>query len=110
MSVRRLNLTAPLARVTVEVEPSTVCVSIHGELDLASCDLLDAVTDVDLAGVTRVLIDLTGLSFCDSTGFSAVARLHDDQRREQRQVHLLHPQPCFRLLAELTGRRDLIPA
>ncbi len=110
MPVRRLQSEDAIARVTVEVELSTVRVFVHGELDFSSATLLDAITDVDLDGVTTVHIDLARVSFCDVAGFSAVARLHDGQRRERRLVQVLNPQPSFRRLAELIGRADLVAA
>jgi len=48
-----------------------------GELDLAAAPLLGARIDEALAdGRTRILIDLTGVTFCDSTGLSAFVRGH----------------------------------
>jgi anti-anti-sigma factor len=107
---RLLRLRDPSVRILVEIQPPTLCVSIDGELDLSCDKLLEAVTQIDLAGVTDVVIDLNDLSFCDVAGFDAVTRLHDSQREAHRRVHLLGAQRGFRRLADLVGRPDLLAA
>jgi anti-anti-sigma factor len=48
---------------------------VAGELDMSSApDLLHHVDDALEAGDARVLVDLSGLSFCDSAGLNAFIR------------------------------------
>jgi anti-anti-sigma factor len=110
MSAHTLQLHDPIVRIAIKVQPPMLCVSIGGELDLSCCQLLEAVTHVDLEQITKVLIDLTELSFCDVVGFRAVAQLHDTQRLQQRTVQLSGAQSGFRRLAEMTGRTDFLAA
>ena len=52
-------------------------VSLAGELDLAvASQLEDAVAEVLHAGLRRVLLDLDGLRFCDSSGLGALVRVN----------------------------------
>jgi anti-sigma B factor antagonist len=52
-----------------------VVLRLTGELDMASApELLERVEDALAAGDTRVLVDLTELSFCDSAGLNAFIR------------------------------------
>lgn len=48
-----------------------------GELDLAAAPTLnDRIDEAVADGRTRILIDLSGVTFCDSTGLSAFVRGH----------------------------------
>jgi anti-anti-sigma factor len=107
MTGRRLQLHEPIVRIVVEVQPPALCLSVEGELDLSSHQLLEAVPQMDLTGVDTLLINLAGMSFCDVAGFRSLSRLHDSQRAEDRHVHLLDPQRCFLRLAQLTNTADL---
>ena len=65
--------------LTVSVDRGTrhdrLVVSMAGELDMfnAQC-LFDAVSGLELDGHRTVVLDLTGLRFCDAGGVSAVLR------------------------------------
>jgi anti-sigma B factor antagonist len=62
---------SPEFSITVRDLPGVHIVALHGELDLASADgLADAL--VEVAGST-VVVDLSDLTFMDSTGISALA-------------------------------------
>jgi anti-sigma B factor antagonist len=64
------------ATLSVElVQDEVSIVRARGELDLTTAARLCAVTDmaaVRAGGPPRVVIDLTGVSFCDSTGLRAL--------------------------------------
>ena len=64
--------------VAREDRPDAVAVlRADGELDLAAAPTLSArIDDVLADGRTRILIDLAGVTFCDSTGLSAFVRGH----------------------------------
>jgi anti-anti-sigma factor len=60
----------PELRITTRNIPDIHIVALHGELDIASVDgLTDAL--VEIAGST-VVVDLSGLTFMDSTGIGAL--------------------------------------
>lgn len=52
-----------------------VCLQLAGELDMSTAPELNAVIDRLFAeGHSRILIDLAGLTFCDSTGIAVFVR------------------------------------
>ncbi len=68
------------AALTVMVhrpEAYTSVLALHGPLDLGTKDELDRVLmgEVD-AGMRHVVVDLAGVSFCDSSGLSTLLRAH----------------------------------
>ena len=59
----------------VERDGGGACLRLAGELDLGTAPELTAAIDrLTAAGETRVLLDLTDLTFCDSTGMAAFVR------------------------------------
>ena len=79
-------------------------VSLCGELDLASAPDLQACLQTVLDhGARRVVIDLDGLAFCDSTGISALVRAVNHARRNGRTLVLRRPRAGVRRVLEITG-------
>ncbi|MGC4938826.1 STAS domain-containing protein [Kribbella sp. DT2] len=65
-----------LLTVTIDDRGSDVVAMVSGELDFGTTALLtDAGGPIVAAGRSLVL-DLSGLSFCDSTGLGALVQLH----------------------------------
>ncbi|MET7670371.1 STAS domain-containing protein [Micromonospora luteifusca] len=59
----------------VERDDGGACLRLTGELDLSTASELSAAIDgLTAAGQTRVLLDLAGLTFCDSTGMAVFVR------------------------------------
>jgi len=59
--------------VSVTMEGGDVVVAVHGEVDLATAETLRAAIAEALAADGRVVFDLTGVTFLDSTGLAAIA-------------------------------------
>ncbi|MGV9213081.1 STAS domain-containing protein [Micromonospora sp. RB23] len=58
-----------------ERDGGVACLRLAGELDLSTADELAAAIDrLSAAGERRVLLDLTELTFCDSTGMAVFVR------------------------------------
>lgn len=100
---------APTLSVAADVEPPDLHVRLSGEIDLACADLLDAVTHVEVDGITRVNIDLSGLLFSDLAGLRALLVFRGRHAAGNRVVTLTAPQPAVRRLFELTGHGDALP-
>ena len=67
--------------LSISVEPGTrqrtLIVSLSGELDACNAQsLFDAVSGLDLDGDRTVVLDFTGLRFCDAAGVSAVLQVN----------------------------------
>jgi anti-anti-sigma factor len=101
---------SPTLRVTVDVEPPQLTVALDGEIDLACADLLRAITEVDMAGITTVVIDLARLEFTDTSGLRALMAVRDLHRRDDRVVVFANPCPLVRRVFQLVGFGDCLPA
>lgn len=75
-------------------------VSLTGDLDISSSPVLDDLLQ-DLS--EPVTIDMTGLSFIDSSGLSALLRSHDRASAAGSQLSLIVGSGPVRRLLEVTG-------
>ena len=78
------NLSPPASALPIAVQPDheRVVVAPEGELDIATCPLLERpVLELCALGFPAVCVDLRGLTFCDSSGLNLLLRL-DDALRE----------------------------
>jgi anti-anti-sigma factor len=58
-------------------EAYTAVVTVRGPLDLGTKDQLDGVLLAEVsAGMRHIVVDLAGVSFCDSSGLSTLLRVH----------------------------------
>jgi anti-sigma B factor antagonist len=85
---------------------------VFGELDLATapklCSLLDAAR---IQRVKRVVVDLTGVDFCDSTGLRALMGASTELRvGGGRLAVALLPDGAVSRLFDVTGIREALPA
>jgi anti-sigma B factor antagonist len=68
-------MTAPFTAEARRRDAATWIVTVSGELDLASAPELEAVFEgTDASASDRVLVDLAGVSFLDSSGIRALVR------------------------------------
>ncbi len=81
-----------------------------GELDIASAPVLraefDAVVGDDSA--EKIVVDLTRLSFIDSTGLALVL-LMADETKEHDRLRIVNGSPAVDRLFDLTGVRNSLP-
>ena len=69
--------TAALTAMVHRPEAYTAVVTVRGPLDLGTKDDLEAVLLGELsAGMRHIVVDLAGVSFCDSSGLSTLLRVH----------------------------------
>jgi anti-anti-sigma factor len=97
-------------RIVVSQRGTTVSVELEGECDLAARDALrDTINAVLARDPGRVVLDLSRLSFIDSSGIHLVVELA--QRSEPRQVHLvIFPGPrAVQRPFELCGLGQRLP-
>lgn len=91
------------------VEDQAVTVSLSGELDLASAhDLEQALTDAQATNAGRVVIDLAGLEFIDSTGLRVLLSAQRRADATGQALLLRNPQPQVRRLFEIAGILELV--
>jgi anti-sigma B factor antagonist len=95
--------------IELEQKGGRVCVRVSGELDLATVPSLYERLRVDgaegAAHADRVLLDLSGVTFIDSTGLRAVLDLHEQFGERLR----IRPGDVTTRLLTLAGAADRLP-
>ncbi|MEU5381120.1 anti-sigma factor antagonist [Streptomyces sp. NPDC005968] len=103
-----------MERLTVSTRRTDDCpvVEVTGELDIATADLLDGhLHDVITRhGPARIVLDLSGLTFCDASGLRVLVRAHHAARRCHGRLHLVCPYGLTRYLLRITRLSETIPA
>jgi anti-sigma B factor antagonist len=85
----------------------TVVITLSGELDLASADQLDAmVRDAEETDTGWIVVDLTDVSFIDSTGLSVL--LNAKKRSDGRFSCIRSNHHAVTRLLELTGTVQML--
>lgn len=101
----------PVLEVAVHVEAAAVRVVVRGELDVATRPQLMAATDtLRYATGTRVVLDLSGLTFVDVVGLGALVTLWRRAHDRGSSLSIRHAQPSVRRLLDLASRLSLVPA
>jgi len=101
------------------VQPQPFAVDVHrvdaaaiveprGELDLDTAETLRAALD-DLEVDGRVVLDLRGLSFIDSTGLRLLVTLHERSQRDGFGLTLVAPAPPADRAIQLSGLDQVLP-
>lgn len=96
-------------RLAVEVVPDdrSVALMLEGELDLETAPEFDTrLAGLAIAGVERVLIDLRGVTFMDSTGLRSIIAAHRVAESNGHRLVVRRGSRQVRRLFELTGLND----
>jgi anti-anti-sigma factor len=100
-----LNSATATAEVTVTDEDGHPVVSIEGELDLSTTEVVRAAVDVVLVRQPgRVVFDLGRLAFMDSSGIALLVRV----AQRVPDVELRNPSQIVRRLIDLTGLAETL--
>jgi anti-anti-sigma factor len=85
-------------------------ITLRGDLDLATAgDLERELARVEASGVGSILIDLSGLSFMDSTGIRLMLDADASAREGSHSLSLRRGPIAVQRVFELTGLVDLLP-
>ncbi|MEV7328429.1 STAS domain-containing protein [Micromonospora sp. NPDC093244] len=94
--------------LTIEVtrpDAGHVQLRLTGELDYDTApELITAAAQLSDTGDARLLIDLTGVSLCDSSGLSALLVVH----RAAGTIRLTGVSPQLRQMLDRTGLTELL--
>ena len=94
--------------VDVQRRDDVAIVQPHGELDLATVETLHAALDgVENAG--RLVLDLRGLSFIDSTGLHLLVALDRRAQRDGFQLTLVAPAAPADKAIQVSGLDQALP-
>ncbi|MFF8386540.1 STAS domain-containing protein [Streptomyces kanasensis] len=70
-------MTTPISLTTTPTGPSTVAVALAGELDLYTAACIEpTLARLTGDGERELLLDLAGVTFCDSSGAALLLRTH----------------------------------
>ena len=85
-------------------ERQWIVIAPQGEIDVTRADELAGTVDADCTGNCRdTVVDLTGVTFMDSSGLSWLCRMQEHLRSEKAELRIvLSDGPVARLL-DLTG-------
>jgi anti-sigma B factor antagonist len=87
----------------------TALLALTGALDIATTDSLERMVLDALEGCDGVLLDLAGVTVCDSTGLGALVRLHRRAQAAGQALKLTHPRAHVADLLAMTGINKVIP-
>ena len=100
----------PPFRVDVEPERDVVRICPVGELDLATVDeVRGRIEELKAAGVRRVVLDLRGVTFMDSTGVWLALQENASARADGWDFTLIDGRPEVARVVELAGVRERLP-
>ena len=81
-----------------------------GSLDVIAAPVLEAqLRELRDAGVLRLIVDLSGLRFMDSTGLRLLLAWDADAHREGYAIEVVPGPPAVQRVFELTGTSSLLP-
>lgn len=105
-------MTSPAVRpLTVEFDRSgrNLTAYLAGDLDaLTAAGLAAAVLSALDDRLTRVVLDLSTLTFCDSAGLAAFSELNAAAGEIEANLILQDPSPTIRRMFEIVGLDELI--
>jgi anti-anti-sigma factor len=99
-----------LFEVESERDGSHAQIAVAGELDLATSPQLDQkIGETLLDSVNQLTIDLSRLTFVDSSGLRLLIALHDRAREEGWRLSLVAPSEPARAIFQVSGADGHLP-
>lgn len=95
--------TTSSAWVDVSQESGTMILRLCGELDLASRDSIEPAVLAAIPTVSKVILDLGDLTYCDSIGIAMFIAAHEKAKAEGTTLVLGNLPPCVRRVFEISG-------
>ena len=91
-------------RMSVAHREDETVVTLAGELDISTADLLATTVTEELRLTPgRIVLDLAGLTFCDSLGLGTLVVLSRTARNQQIYLLLRNPSDFFTRMLDVTG-------
>ena len=100
-------MTTQQLEITVSDHQPAVVVALQGELDIASGDTLRrAIRNLVRQGRLKIVVDASGLRFCDSSGLEALLDVRDDVAKAAGAMRLTGVHGILKIVLEATRLRD----
>ena len=94
--------------VEVQRHGDVATVEPRGELDVATAPTLRAIVE-EIKSAGRLVLDLRGLSFIDSTGLHLLVALNQRAQRDGFQLVLVAPAPPADRAIQVSGLAKTLP-
>jgi len=96
--------------VDVTEEAGQVIAHVTGEIDLSTCERLRDAIEPHLGPQQRIVLDLSGVSFMDSSCLGVLLRARTTLTADGGSLILRNPSKSARLLLSASGTADLFDA
>jgi anti-sigma B factor antagonist len=95
--------------IAIERDDQVAVVSVTGELDLASVpQLRSCLTDLIGRGEVRLVVDLGGVTFCDSTALGVFVGAHRRVTASNGRIEFHQPPASLRNLLVVSGLDQIL--
>ncbi|GAA1844917.1 STAS domain-containing protein [Asanoa iriomotensis] len=99
----------PELSIAVRRTPEEVVLSLVGEIDMLTGNrLVNAITEVLTEPTPRIILDLGGVTFCDSTGLGTLVVLSRKARDAQSVLILTNVGDFLMRVLDITGVRSAL--
>ena len=99
----------PELSISVQHQPSEVVVTLSGELDLSSAPRLsDTIGEVLSTAPPRIVLDMAGVTFCDSQGLCTLVVLSRKASLGQSYLVLTNVADFLLRVLDITGLRPAL--
>jgi anti-sigma B factor antagonist len=99
----------PELAISVQHSPAEVVVSLSGEIDLSTAPLLSGtISDLLADGPPRVVLDMAGVTFCDSQGLGTLVVLSRKAGLAQSCLVLTNVGDFLLRVLDITGLRPAL--
>jgi anti-sigma B factor antagonist len=92
-------------KVSTRSQDGRTIMSLGGEIDLYTAPRLhgELVTVLSGDAPVQVVVDMSGVDFCDSTGMNVLLAAHRRAREQGGDLELAAPRPAVRKILQVTG-------
>ena len=92
-------------KVSTRSQGGRTVMSLGGEIDLYTAPRLHGELVTVLSGETpvQIVVDMSGVEFCDSTGMNVLLAAHRRAREQGGDLELAAPRPAIRKILHVTG-------
>ena len=89
--------------VSIAHEQDAAVAMVRGEIDADNCGAFSASLLDGSSEATALVVDLSGLTFIDSSGISELLRISEVAGQRGQRFELREPSPTVRRVLEITG-------
>ena len=102
---------ASAANPELVLDDGDVTVPVRGEFEMATTFTVEPTLEraIELPGLRRLTLDLSGVTFLDSTGLGVVLRLASELQRRGIELRIVPGPPEVQRVFATAGLADVLP-